>query len=233
MSGPTAKEHKHLQRLNKHRTALVDKKYGPGLLPHEHALLHMYCNCMDAMDLRIYAPAFARMEQQCVDLERAVHMLQDLAKELTEAGISINLEGAGGGDDAMHYTRQPKEKRMAKTPEIKIVQVGAEHALPRKVSVVVHEAPGETRTIEGVFHCWAQDHIEYTDGPAPIACGIVELESGRVLLANPLDLTFLAPDPRLAVPPLVEVSMGEKIDKEIELQLAELVAGAQKEEDPA
>jgi hypothetical protein len=106
MCAPTPKEEKHLRRINARRLDLVEKKYGvgpwadqAGLRPDEETMLRVHSECMDAMDMRIHAPSFARMEQEAARVEQAVQLLVRLTKELTEAGIPISLKGAGGGDD--------------------------------------------------------------------------------------------------------------------------------------
>ncbi len=46
-------------------------------------------------------------------------------------------------------------------------------------------------TIEGLFHCWGANYIEFEAGPGNYTIGIVELKGGRIVECDPMNIHFL------------------------------------------
>ena len=69
----------------------------------------------------------------------------------------------------------------------------------RKVTVQVWEphvpgTPGHYMDWPGFFHCWGEELFEQTEGASvSYTVGIVELEDGSVIAANPAHIKFNEP----------------------------------------
>jgi hypothetical protein len=62
----------------------------------------------------------------------------------------------------------------------------------RKVSAIVwSRLKRERETIIGEFHCWGQAYEEFEAGPGNRTMAIIELEDGKVVIADPEDVTFI------------------------------------------
>jgi hypothetical protein len=61
-----------------------------------------------------------------------------------------------------------------------------------KISLSTKEKPSNEIKKEPVlFHTWAQDHIEYEEGPGHIVQGLVEHKDGSMSLEYPADIQFV------------------------------------------
>jgi hypothetical protein len=61
----------------------------------------------------------------------------------------------------------------------------------KKITINSIYEPG--KHYEGVFHLWGADYDEFEAGPGNKTMGIVESQSGDVLLIHPEDIIFAEP----------------------------------------